>query len=179
MFKKTREALILTLLIIGCYYTNAQTQALKIGVVDLEVIVKEMPEAQEANNKLIEIGRSYQDTLINMQKELEERFQKYQKQRGMMPAEQQQKEEEALNNLNMQIRQYQEQVFGTRGVLNQLQDKLLEPIRKKVKTAIEKVAKEEKMSFVFDKSSPIVMYAEEKFDLTYRVLDVLKRGNSK
>ncbi len=179
MSKTFRTVSILMMMFLGLTFAKAQTQSLRIGVVDLEVIVKEMPEAQEANNKLIEIGRNYQDTLINMQKELEERFQKYQKQRSMMPAEQQQKEEEALNNLNLQIRQYQEQVFGTRGVLSQLQDKLLEPIRKKVKSTIEKVAKEEKMSFVFDKSSPIVLYAEEKFDLTYRVLDLLKRGNSK
>lgn len=157
----------------------AQNSALKIGIVDVETIVKELPEAVDAENKLKSSSKNYQDTLLKMQKELEDKFQKYQKQKSMMPQEQQQKEEEAMNNLNTQILQYREQVFGTMGTIYQFRETLMEPIRKKVKASIEKIAKEEKMSFVIDKGNTFLLYSEDKFDITFRVLDHLKRGDGK
>lgn len=45
---------------------NAQTQ--KIGYVDTEVILKQLPEAQEADKKLKEVATKFQDTLVAMQK---------------------------------------------------------------------------------------------------------------
>jgi len=115
-----------------------------------------------------------------MQKELEERYQKYQKQKGMMKDEEKQKEEESLNSLNSQILKYREDKFGqTNGEIIKLRNDYLEPIRSKIRTAIDAIAKEEKMNFVFDKGSPYLLYAEEKYDITYRVLDNLKRGGAK
>jgi outer membrane protein len=50
-------------------------------------------------------------------------------------------------------------------------------VKKKIYAAIEKVAKEEGMQFIFDKSGDILLlYADEAFDITFKVLDSLKRG---
>jgi len=155
---------------------QAKDTGLKFGVVDIETILKEMPEAIEADKKLKEIGTNWQDTLINMKKDFDDRIQKYQKQKSLMNTEQQSKEEESLQNFQMQMMQYQDQKFGTNGELNQMREKFLEPIRVKVRNAIQKVAKEEKFSLVLDKGNPAVLYFEDKFDLTYKVLDVIKRG---
>jgi outer membrane protein len=180
MTRRIFNAGLITLFILISANVYGQTAAtLKIGVVDVETIVKELPEAIETNNKIQAMSKNYQDTLLTWQKELETKFQQYQKQKAMMPQEQQQKTEEELNALNMQILKYRDEVFGMKGTLAQAQDNMLEPIRKKVKTAIEKVAKEEKMSFVFDKGSPVVLFAEDKFDITYRVLDAIKRSSEK
>ncbi|NNG26892.1 MAG: OmpH family outer membrane protein, partial [Ignavibacteriaceae bacterium] len=44
--------------------------------------------------------------------------------------------------------------------------------------AIEQVAKDEAMQFVLDKSGDIILlYADAAFDITFKVLDKLKRGN--
>ncbi len=155
--------------------SNTAAPSVSIATVDVETIVKELPEAIEADKKLKEVGTKWQDTIITWRKELESKYQQYQKQKSMMPTDQQQKEEESLQALNMKIMQYQEDKFGNQGELNALRDQFLEPIRVKVKTAIEAVAKEEKFNLVLDKASPIVMYSESKFDITYRVLDRIKR----
>lgn len=159
--------------------TNAQAKdagQLKIGIVDIETILKEMPEAVEADKKLKEMGLKWQDTLLNMKKDFDEKLQKYQKQKSLMNAEQQNKEEEALQALQLQMMQYQDQKFGNAGELNLTREKFLEPIRVKVRNAIQKVAKDEKISLVLDKNTSVVLYFEDKFDLTYKVLDVIKRG---
>lgn len=157
---------------------NAQAKdaGIKFGVVDIETILKEMPEAIDADKKLKEMGTKWQDTLINMKRDFDDRIQKYQKQKSLMNTEQQNKEEESLQALQMQMMQYQEQKFGNTGELNLTREKFLEPIRIKVRNAIQKVAKDEKFSLVLDKGNPAVLYFEDKFDLTFKVLDIIKRG---
>ncbi|MFM7157158.1 MAG: OmpH family outer membrane protein, partial [Bacteroidota bacterium] len=80
------STLILAAFIIGTSLSsktmNAQNQ--KIGYVDTEVILKQLPEAQDADKKLKEIATKYQDTLVAMQKDLTEKLEQYKKQESMM-----------------------------------------------------------------------------------------------
>eukprot|EP01107_Rhizomastix_libera_P008409 TRINITY_DN23602_c0_g1_i1.p1 TRINITY_DN23602_c0_g1~~TRINITY_DN23602_c0_g1_i1.p1 ORF type:complete len:185 (-),score=21.45 TRINITY_DN23602_c0_g1_i1:12-566(-) len=146
-----------------------------IGIVDVETIVKEMPDAISADKKLKDIGQKWQDTLMGMRKDLETKYQQYQKQKSMMPADQQQKEEESLQKLNQQMMQYNEMKFGQQGELNVMKEQFLQPIRAKVLAAIETVAKEEGISMVMEKGTN-VLYSEAKMDITFRVIDRMKRG---
>jgi Skp family chaperone for outer membrane proteins len=52
------------------------------------------------------------------------------------------------------------------------------PIQEKILKAIEQAAKEDGFTYVFDKmeNATILLYADAKFDLTYKVIDRLKRG---
>jgi outer membrane protein len=157
---------------------KSSAQNVKIGVVDVEVMLKDMPEAINADKKLKDLGTKWQDTLINMKKDFDDRIQKYQKQKSLMTADQQSKEEETLQNLQTQLMRYQDQKFGQNGELNQTREKFLDPIREKIKSAIQKVAKEEGITLVLDKTNSAVLYFDDKMDLTYKVLDIIKRGNN-
>ncbi len=87
--------------------------------------------------------------------------------------------ERSIQDLQQKARDYQLQKFDTReGEAVKLREQKLQPIQDKVLQAIETVAKDEGFSFVFDKVSEatILLYADVKFDLTYKVLDHLKRG---
>lgn len=156
---------------------SQQAKSFYVGIVDVEVIAKEIPEAIEADKKIKDIGQKMQDTMMTFQQDFENQYKQYEKQKSMMSAEQQQKQEEVLRNLQMQILQYREEKFGNKGELARLSEKFLEPIREKVRKAIEVVAKEEKMNIVLDKGSSSILFAEDKLDITYRVLDRIKRGD--
>ena len=149
---------------------------MKIGIVDIQTIVKELPDTKAAEKKLEGISKKYQDSLMTMQKELESKYKAYETQKGMMPEDQRAQEEQTLMMLDQQIKMFYEQKFGMQGEVNRLQLELLEPIREKVKNAIDEVAKQEKISLVLDKSQPAVLYSEDKFDITFRVLDKIKRS---
>jgi outer membrane protein len=159
------------------FSANAQGTGLKVGIVNLETIITELPAAKDADAQLKEIATQYQDSLINMRTRLEEDFQNYQKQQSMMTPEAKQQEEMKLQELQNTILQFQEQKFGQQGELTLMREQLLAPIRDKVQKAIDKVAKAEGINLVFDKTAAAVLYSEEKFDITFRVLDELKRGN--
>ncbi|MGE5353871.1 MAG: OmpH family outer membrane protein, partial [Acidobacteriota bacterium] len=65
--------------------------------------------------------------------------------------------------------------FGTNGELFQKQDELMKPIQNRVFDSIKKVAEEQDLDFVFDRSGDVLfLYAKEKYDITNLVLQKLK-----
>lgn len=174
MLQRLSALLVVTLL--AGTFVSAQT--VKIGVVNAEVILKELPEALAASKTIEETGLKVRDTLQMMQKEFEARIENYRKQEAMMTADGKRKEEESLNALRTRFLQYQEEKLGNTGEIARMRESLLQPIRVKVNDAIAAVAKEEKITLVLDKVAGLVLYHEDKADITYKVLDKMKRGSN-
>ncbi|MFN4916389.1 MAG: OmpH family outer membrane protein [Ignavibacteria bacterium] len=154
---------------------NAQTQ--KIGYVDTEVILKQLPEAQEADKKLKDIATKFQDTLVAMQKDLTGKLEQYKKQESMMTSDAKKKEEDQLKAIQQSMMQYQEEKFGNTGEIRRLQESSLTPIRDRILLTIKEVSKDEKFNFILDKVNPALLYADDKFDLTFKVLDKIRRNS--
>jgi len=154
---------------------NAQTQ--KIGYVDTEVILKQLPEAQEADKKLKDIATKFQDTLVAMQKDLTGKLEQYKKQESMMTPDEKKKEEDQLKAIQQSMMQYQEEKFGNTGEIRRLQENFLTPIRDRILLTIKEVSKDEKFNFILDKVNPALLYADDKFDLTFKVLDKIRRNS--
>jgi outer membrane protein len=146
----------------------------KIGVVDSQKIVAQLPEAKEAQEKLQESGKKYRDTLETIQKDYLQALEGYDKQKAMMAADAKTKEEERLKAIQERFMRYREEKLGNQGELAALQEELLAPIRKRVQAAIKDVAKTEKLSAVME--TPAFVYFDEELDITFRVLDKLKRN---
>jgi outer membrane protein len=166
---------ILLALVVAVAPVSAQT--FKIGVVNADVILKELPDAIKAGKTIEEAGMKIRDTLQMMQKDFETRIESYRKQEAMMTADAKRKEEESLGALRQRFLQYQEEKLGQTGEIARMREELLTPIRAKVSEAIGAVAKEEKLNLVLDKMGGSILYSEDKADITYKVLDRMKRGN--
>lgn len=167
----------LAVLALMCAAGIAQAQTYKVGVVNTETVLKEFPAAIDAQKKIEEQALKARDTLQMMQKEFETRFEAYRKQESLMSADAKKKEEESLQALRSRYAMYQEQKFSAQGEVAQMREMVFTPIREKVKDAINLVAKEEKLNLVLDKVVGVVLYSEDKADITYKVLDRLKRGD--
>lgn len=166
---------ILLAIMVAAAPLSAQT--FKIGVVNADVILKELPDAIKAGKTIEEAGMKIRDTLQMMQKDFETRIESYRKQEAMMTADAKRKEEESLGALRQRFLQYQEEKLGQTGEIARMREELLTPIRAKVSEAISAVAKEEKLNLVLDKMGGSILYSEDKADVTYKVLDRMKRGN--
>lgn len=176
MFRKVLAIILLTItfsLVAMSQQKGSSSGSLIIGVVDVQSIVQQMPEALAADANLKDMQKALQDTIIKMQDALQKKVDNYLKQKNMMSIEQQQKQEKAIQEEQQKLQQFYNEK------LNEIQNKreeFLEPIREKVKLAIQSVAKEENMSFVFDKGNAAVLFSEDKFDITFKVMDRIKRG---
>jgi outer membrane protein len=174
-----KNILICTALVAAIIFSIsvATAQAAKAAFVDSEKILGELPEAQKASAELNALVKGWQDSLATMQTDLQKQVEEYQKQSSVMAQVKKDAEEKRLGELNQKMREFAAQRLDTRtGEAAQEREKRLTPIREKVLRAIESVAKEDGFTFVFDRAN--VLYADAKVDLTYKVIDRLKRGTA-
>lgn len=172
-----KKAVVFLTVALACLVSTktANAQAVKLGYVDTETILKQLPDALEADKKLKDVASKYQDTLKKFEDDLKNRYEAYKKQEAMMTPDAKKKEEDALKGIQQVYMQYQEEKFGQTGEVARMRETFMTPIREKILTTIKEVSKEEKISFVFDKTNPGLLYAEEKADITFKVLDKIKR----
>ncbi|MBN1398579.1 MAG: OmpH family outer membrane protein [Bacteroidetes bacterium] len=175
------KKIILTavILMLAVSVSSAQQNA-KIAFVNSETILRELPEAQALRKELESTIKVWQDELEKMSKELQEGIEDYQKKQAMLDPKAKADKEKSLQDLQQKARDYQYQKFDSRdGEAVKLREKKFAPIQDRVMKAIEKVAKEGKFNFVFDKLDVTsnLLYADSKYDLTYKVIDRLKTGN--
>jgi outer membrane protein len=173
--------LSLFILLLAAGARDAMAQSPKIGFVNSSKILSEFPEAQEANKKLDALGRTWQAELERMSKELQGKYDEFQKKEAMLSETEKRAQREDLVALEQRGIQFRTQKFGNDGELAVATDSILTPIKQKVIRVIEKVAKEEKIQFIFDRNDQILvlLYGEAKYDYTNLVIDRLKRGAEK
>jgi outer membrane protein len=83
--------------------------------------------------------------------------------------------ENEIKKMDQQIDEYRQKKFGTNGELFQKQEELMKPVQNKVFNAIQDVAKEQDLDFVFDRGADVLLlYAKDKYDITPLVMDKLK-----
>jgi len=170
--------LIWLFLLVGA--TSGIGQNLKIGFVDSQKIFEGLPEAQKAQKQLDAQLQVWQDSLELMSKNFQEQFETYQAQKGTMAEAATKAKEQELLQVQNAIQEYRARKFGQTGEAAALRSKILSPLQQKVLRAIDDLAKDEKLNFVFDKieDASILLYADSKFDYTFKVLDKLKRGSN-
>jgi len=168
---------LLLALVVGSSFTSAQ--ALKIAYVNSEVILRELPEAQKARKEIEDVVKGWNSELEKMTTELQKGIEEYTQKQALYQPSKRDEEERRLANLRQQVQEYQLRKFDNqRGEIVELQEKKLGPIRERILSTIEDVAKADGFSFVFDKPGEVLLlYADAKFDVTYKVLDQLKRGS--
>lgn len=174
-----RLSLFLVGLCVLAFGMTASAQNLKIGYVDSQKIFEGLPEAQEVQKQLDAQLGVWQDSLDLMAKTFQTEFESYQAQQGMMSEAAKEEKQQQLMRMQQEVTDYRTRKFGQTGDAARMRQSMLQPLQMKVLKAIEEVAKEEKLNFVFDKieDAALLLYAESKFDYTFKVLDYLKRGS--
>jgi len=172
---KTRVVILVVLFLATAAAAQAQQ---RIGYVNSTKIFQELPAAQDAQRRIDAIGKPLQDSLEAMQKSLQSQYEEYQKKEALYNEATKKSAQQALIDFERRVQEYRTEKFGQDGQLAKASEQIINPIREKIKTAIATVAKEEKYNFVFDKTDQIqiLLYGDPKDDITFKVIDRLKRG---
>lgn len=167
-----KKIIIFSILFIASSISFAQ---LKIGYIDSDAIMDNLPDVQDARQKLDAMIQEWQTELNKMENEWKTKYDDYEKRKLIMTDQTRAETEAALVQLETQIAQFREKKFGTNGELFQKQDELMKPVQNKIFTALKELAEEEDYDYVFDRSGDImILFAKEQYDLTSKVLDKLK-----
>jgi outer membrane protein len=150
----------------------------KLGYVDSQVILSQFSEAIKAQGDLDAITNKWSGQVDSLTVAYQQALADYQKQANTMPDDKKLEMQKTLVAQQQSVIDFRTKKFGQNGEIYQKQEEIFTPVKKKIYAAIEDVAKKEGMQFVFDKSGDIVLlYADAAYDITYQVLDRLKRGN--
>ena len=163
------------ILVLSFFIIQPAFAQLKIGYVDSDAIMGQLPDAQDAQKKLDQMVQEWNEELSKLEKDWKQKYDDYEKRKLIMSDQKRALIENELYQMEQDIENFRQNKFGVNGELFQQQEELMKPIQNRVFNAIKQVAEDEELDFVFDRSGDIVfLYAKEEYDLTNLVLEKLK-----
>jgi len=152
----------------------------KIGYIDTEYILENLPE-------YIQVSKRLEQKAGEWKKEIEERSRKIQIKKESLNSERilltKDMIEEIEDNIiyeEEQLDEYQQKRFGPRGDLIIQKQQLIQPIQDQIFNALRELAKSRDYDFIFDKSADVVMlYSDKRYDLSDQILRNISRANNR
>lgn len=175
---KTLISTILTPLFLFTLSTTGIAQEVKLGHVNKQEILENLPGRDKAEKKVQQFAQQRQRDIKEMNTEYQNKLQEYQQNQEGMTETEKQSTMDRLNNLQQRIQKAQRKAQQD---LRKQEQELMQPLIDKVDSAIQKVADREGYTYVFDVSSGNVAYADDSKDLTGTVkkeLDISSGANS-
>lgn len=157
---------------------SGQVLAQKWGYVDTEYILGKIPEYKEAQDEINALSLSWQQEIADMYKEIESMYNKLQAEEVLLTKEMREERLAEIQAKEEEVKEYHKKVFGFEGLFFLKKKELIKPVQDKVFEAVEKVAKENRLQMVFDKSGELVLiYTDPIHDYTDYVLEELGLGD--
>ena len=154
------------------FVSSAQS---KIGYVDSDTIMDNLPDVEEARQKLDALIQEWQTELKKMEADLKAMQDDFEKRKLIMTGQTSSEALAEITKIEKEISDYRDKKFGANGELFQKQNELMKPLQNKIFATIQEIALEEDLDFVFDRSGDILfLYAKDQYDLTTKVLERLK-----
>ena len=151
---------------------NASAQ--KFAYVDSEFILSQMPTYKSAQAELDELSKQWQSEVDQKFEEIDKMYKKYQAEKVLMTKDMQTKKENEIIETERAAKKLQNSKFGYDGELFKKRAELIKPTQDKVYEAINKVARENGLDFIFDKSGDMLMLVSNpKYDRSGEVLEEL------
>lgn len=172
---------ILFLLIMITIFSNISLHAqrqknIRIGYIDTEYILQNIPEYTKAKTKLENNVKSWKFEIEKRLSNLAQKRKALQNEKALLTQELFKEREDTLNKEEEEIMEYQQKRFGPDGDLVIQKRQLINPIKSKIFKAVESISAAKKYDFVFDKSTDVVLlYSAERFNISDQVLRRITR----
>jgi outer membrane protein len=154
--------------------------AQKIGYVDTEYILNQIPEYKAAKSELDKTSGDWQKEIEQKYAEIDKLYKAYQAEQILLTDDLRKKRENEIINREKEAKDLQKQRFGVDGDLFKKRMELVKPIQDKVYNAIKTVAEKAGIAIIFDKASDMMMlYANPKYDKSDDVLTFLGYNKKK
>ncbi|MBL4723982.1 MAG: OmpH family outer membrane protein [Lutibacter sp.] len=169
------KKVLLFAFIVSSIAINAQ-KAQRIGYIDMEYILENIPEYSEAQSKIDTKAIVWQNNIEKQQKEIEDLKAELNNEKVLLTKELIIEKEEDIQILEFDLKNLQVNYFGTNGDLYFLRQQLVQPIQDLVYNAIQDIATKRKYDFVLEKSTSLIMlYSNKKYDLSDLVIKSITR----
>lgn len=153
---------------------------LRIGYIDMEYILNNVPEYTDAQSKLNDKVKVWQQKLDNLTIEIEKMETDLTNEKALLTPAMINEREEDIDIKMKELKRLQEGYFGPTGDLYQMRKQFVKPVQDQVFNAIQTIAETKKYDFIFDKSSDLIMlYSNSNFDVSELVLNSIVKDRKR
>ncbi|MFV8368379.1 OmpH family outer membrane protein [Flavobacterium sp. LB2R40] len=155
---------------------NAQTRGNKLGYIDMEYILQNVPDYTEAKIQLEQKAQKWKLEIDAKKIIITTLKEALRAEKALLTKELIAERETEISFLENENLEYQQNRFGANGDLILQKSILVKPIQDQVFTAVQDIAERLKYDFIFDKTSDLTMlFAAKRFDISEQVLRILNR----
>jgi len=155
-------------------------RGVRIGYIDTEYILENVPEYQEALSQLDEKAQKWNTEIQAKLSAVEQKRKDLSNEKALLTKELIDERDEDITFEEQEILDYQQKRFGPNGDLMIQKKQLMQPIQDQIFAAVQDLAGSRKYDFIFDKSADVVMlYSEKRFDLSEQILRSIKRTSKR
>ncbi len=166
---------ITVLFAVAFFVHNVDAQSIKVGYANPDMIIGQLPEFTTIQNELQALAQKREAEVAVKRDSLAGVFQKYQQVAATLSPQQNEQEQTKLQAMNDEL---QEMGNSARLELQRKQAELFQPLYAKVQQAIQDVAKELSLDFVFNSTTSngdaIILFVDEaqrtQLDITEKVI---------
>ncbi|WGD35398.1 OmpH family outer membrane protein [Olleya sp. YS] len=175
---KLKVLIVLVMLAAG-FTANAQ-RGVRIGYIDTEYILENIPEYTEATNQLESKVQKWKNEIEGKLNDVKLKREALNNEKALLTKELIEEREEDIIFEEKEILDYQQKRFGPNGDLMIQKRQLMQPVQDQIFQAVQDIAKAKKYDFVFDKSADVVMlYSAERFDMSDQVIRTISRASKR
>jgi len=169
-----------SIIIILLFAVPGFSQKLKIGYVHSQKILAEYKEAIDAQKKLDEIIRQWDNEGLEMQQQLQKMREQYDAQSLLLSDTKKREKEQEIQNLFLQLQKFQRDKYDPQsGEVLRKQQEFIQPVLDKINEVIQKIGEEQQFDYIFDTANGGILHAsKEQPDLTDSVIEELNKGQS-
>ena len=165
------------ILIIGLFFllpafsVNAQQH---YCIIDSKYILEKMSDYKDAQNKLDNLSKGWQDEIDKMMADVDKMYKGYQAEKPMLSDEMRKKREDEIVSKEKEAKDMQKKRFGYEGDLFKKRQEFVKPVQDRVFNAVQKMATSKGYDLVLDKAGGVTLfYADPKLDRSEDVLKIL------
>ena len=175
-----KKLVFLLLLTLHGAALEAQTRGVRIGYIDMEYILQNVPDYTEAKNQLELKAQKWKQEIEIKQNEINAIKESLAEERVLLTKELIEEKEDEIKFLEAELSEYQQKRFGPNGDLIVQKAVLVKPIQDQVFTAVQDLAETKKFDFILDKSSDLtVLFAAKRHDISDQVIRSLTRASKR
>lgn len=145
--------------------------AQKYALIDMDYILKKIPQYEMANEQLEQISKRWQSQVEALASEAETMYKQYQADMVFLTADQKTQRENAILAKEKEVQDMRVKYFGPEGELYQKRNALVGHIQDDIYNAVKEIAERNNYSMVIDRSSAeSIIFASPKIDISKEVL---------
>jgi outer membrane protein len=164
----------LVLLFLLGFLLSQHSEAQKFGYIDMEFITSKMPEYQKAQNDVDKFSERWAKEIQDKYSDIDRLQRLYQAEEILLTDDLKRKRQQEISDKEKEAREYNSKIFGMEGMLFQKKKELMKPLTDQIYKSVERVARQRRVDFIFDKSSEfMIIYSNPVHDYTDYVIEDL------